>query len=149
VQEFEIKPLVGIGPVQIGMGRAEVRAILTRIGGGEMRLRSPECDTFFESSFQVHYDSEDSVEFIETASHPAFRTMFDRHALHEMPVEAVVELTSKTAPGRWDGDSTFTVPALQLAFWRAVSPEPDQDPDDPDGRYFDSIGAGRLGLFWT
>jgi hypothetical protein len=113
-----------------------------------MRLRSPNCDTFFNSSFQIHYDSEDRTEFIETADHKSFKVEFNGHTLHKVPAETVAAFLSKFAPGRWEERKhTYIVPSLQLAFWRPVIPEPDQSPNDANGRYFESVGAGRRGYF--
>lgn len=145
---FEIKPLVGIGPIQFGMTQDEVRDILTRLGGGQMKPRSPGCDTYFDAAFQVSFDTEGRTEFIETARHLAFPILFDGHALHELPAEMVVELVSKLAPGQWEERKhTYIVASHQLAFWRAVTPEPDQSAQDDEGRYFDAVGAGREGYF--
>ena len=94
---FEIKPLLGIGPVELGMERAEVREMMIRLGGGPMVLRSPDCDTFFDGAFQVNYDGEGRVEFIETASHNDFQVLLDGHALHKMPAEDVVAVVSNRA----------------------------------------------------
>src|SRR5687767_1894459 len=128
------------------MTHEEVEDILTRLGGGRIKPRRPDCDTYFDAAFQVTYDIEGWVEFIETAKHLAFRVVFDGHALHELPAEMVVELVSKLASGRWEERRhTYIVPSHQLSFWRSVTPEPRQSPADDDGRYFDAIGAGREG----
>ena len=145
---FEIKPLVGIGPVEFGMTRAEVRDVLARLGGGRMRPRSPDCDTYFDAAFQVNYDGEGRVEFIETAKHSSLRVVFNGHPLHDLPAETVVRLVSEVASGGWEERRhTYIVPSHQLSFWRGVTPEPDQSPEDRDGRYFEAIGAGREGYF--
>jgi len=146
--EFEIRPLVGIGPILFGMMRQEVDAAMRDLGGGEPHPKCPACNTFFNSSFQVHYDDKNRVEFIETAAHEAFRVLLAGRVLHEMLAEDAAAAASGTSQGRWEeARHTYIVPSSELALWRAVTPEANPDSDDQRGRRFDVVGAGRYGYF--
>lgn len=146
---FDVRPLVGIGPVSFGMGRNEVNLVLASLGGGAPRPRSERCDTFFRSAFQVNYDDQGTVEFIEMAAHDnSFRVVFEGVHLHGLDAEDAADAISRNATGRWEeGGHTFIVPALELSLWRGVLPEPDQELNDLSGRRFEAVGAGRVGYF--
>jgi len=144
---FTMQPLVGIGPIKLGMTRSEVRDILADLGQPKARLRPPNTDCYFRSAFQVSYDDDGRVEFIETAASTDFRVLFHGSSLHEMPAEDAVRLVSEFA--EYDKDRpeqgySYIFPALQLSLWRPVLPS---DRDDIEGRHFEAIGVGKEGYF--
>ena len=55
MQTFAIEPLVGVGPVRIGMTREQVRHALRSAGATDQRARGPNTDTFFGAAFQVMF----------------------------------------------------------------------------------------------
>ena len=144
LQEFEIKPLEGVGPVQLGMMHAEVHQVL----GEPVQVRDRrEC---FMEGFFVDFDSAGRVEFIELGSSPLFRATFHGACLHELPAEEVVAFVSRY--GQFDEADrelgySYVFLDLQLSLWRVTQPEPDQAPDDPDGRHFEAVGIGVHGYF--
>ncbi len=145
--EFDALPLVGVGPVNFGMSRREVRRVLADLGQRKALKRGPNTDCFFKNAFQVHYSSDDAVEFIETASESLFRVLFHGQCLHELIADEAVKFVSKF--GEYDRNDrelgySYVFPTLQISLWRAVLPE---GPDDTVGRYFEAVGFGKTGYF--
>ena len=63
------------------------------------------------------------------------------------PAARLVELVAQDGP--YDPDDpelgySYIFPHLELALWRPVLPEGEED---PEGRYFSTIGVGRPGYF--
>ena len=67
---YDVEPLRGVGPVRLGMTRAESRAAMDL--PVESFRKSPNdaalTDAYLESSFQVFFDGGDRVEFIELSA---------------------------------------------------------------------------------
>jgi hypothetical protein len=146
---FTMWPLVGIGPIKFGMTRSEVRGILADLGQPKATLRSPNTDCFFQNAFQVSYDEDGRVEFIETAASSDFQVLFHDSSLHEMTAEDAVQLVSQFAEydkNHPEQGYSYIFPALQLSLWRPVVPA---DPDDTEGRHFEAVGVGKEAYFST
>jgi hypothetical protein len=144
---FTMQPLVGVGPINFGMTRSEVRGTLANLGQPKAVLRSPNTDCFFQNAFQVSYDDDGRVEFIETAASSEFRVILHGHSLHEIPATDAIRLVSQFAEcDRNDPEKgySYIFPALQLSLWRPVLPS---DPDDSEGRHFLAVGLGKAGYF--
>ncbi|MDZ7660941.1 hypothetical protein [Thiohalophilus sp.] len=61
MKQFDIRPGVGVGPVNLGMNRNEVLSVM-----GPVEFSNEESDAFL-SGFRVDYDSNNKVELIELA----------------------------------------------------------------------------------
>lgn len=148
MREFTIEPLVGVGPITFGMTRNEAKAALARMGQRKAVARSRNTDCYFRNAFQVSYDRDDRVEFIETAQSTAFQVLFHGKTLHDLPAEEAVQFVSQFAKydrKRPEQGYTYVFPNLQLSLWRAVLPS--ADGDDSAGRHFEAIGIGKKGYF--
>jgi hypothetical protein len=148
MMEFTIDPLVGVGPIKFGQTRREVQAILAGLGEPKAVLRNPNTDCFFHNAFQVSYDDENRVEFIQAADSDEFQFLFRDESLHEMPAEEAVRFLSQFA--EYDRDDpekgySYIFPTLQLSLWRGVLPS--SVLNDRAGRHFEAVGAGRAGYF--
>ena len=82
MQEFQVIPHRSIGPIQLGMGRDEVRRILGEPSSIEAAnekwgIQWPDRDFFFNNGFQVTYDSELKAVHIEAAAESAYIVTFD------------------------------------------------------------------------
>ena len=144
---FTMEPFVGIGPIKFGITRSEVRDILANLGQPDASLRPPNKDCFFQNTFQVSYDEDGRVEFIETAASNDFQVLFRGSCLHDMLAEDAVRLVSQFA--EYDRDDpelgySYIFPALQLSLWRPILPS---DVDDSEGRHFVAVGVGKEGYF--
>jgi hypothetical protein len=124
--EYPVIPLVGIGPVKLGMPRTEVRAIFgtpeyveaahERFG---LQFRAKDC--FFKSCLQVRYNAKEEVEGIQFSRHPMFAVVFDSVPVHDAKVEMVAQAVSQRAElNRNDSEfpHTYAFPSIGLSLWR-------------------------------
>jgi hypothetical protein len=151
LKTFEIRPLIGVGPVRFAMTCPEVRAALgkpshVRTAHTLGSVEFPETDYFFRNSFQVTYDAEGTVEFIELGKYYGFVATYEGVDLLRVNAnEAVALVARKAAIDESDGEYPMTVifPELELSLWRECRPE--DDPAGIDGRQFSAVGLGRVG----
>lgn len=143
MEHFEIKPLVGIGPVRLGMTREESRRAMGRTPDSFQKSPTdpPTTDAYFESAFQVFFDEHDRVEYIELSGPAApFAALYRGKDVHRASGKDVVALVSKD--GAYDPDdpelgSAYLFPSLELSLWRPEADEP----------FFATVGIGRRGYF--
>lgn len=152
VYKFDVVPLEGVGPIKLGMTRSESRAALGEPFVTYRKANSSTMtDTYYKSSFQVFFDEDDRVEFIELSRFPVL-AFYKGHSIFELKVEDVVALISKDAQfdvNNPEHEYSYIFPELELSFWRPIIPEIGQDEDDLDGRYFETIGVGKRGYYST
>ena len=135
--QFEIKPGLGVGPVRLSSHREDVRSAL---GEPEHCVDARE---FYQSGLIVNYDSNDRVEFIEMAESELFRAIFRGVDLHRgQAQEALKHVGSFADYDRSDPQlgHSYVFQSLQLSLWRPTTPKDNQDPLDPEGRYFKAVG---------
>ena len=107
-----------------------------------------ETDAFHDSEFQVFYSGEQPiVEFIELSRGSTFRAIVDNLDVFATPALAVVAHLARKSP--FDAADpeipyAYLFREWQLSLWRPVVPETDAD---EDGRYFSTIGIGRVGYY--
>jgi hypothetical protein len=153
MKAFEIRPLIGIGPVRFGMTRHEVRKVLgkprdTRAAHTFASIEFPDADYFFENSFQITYDTQGTVDFIELATDDRFVGTYEGVDLLRMDAnEAVDRVARNAAIDESDSEypTSYVFPDLEMSLWRECLPE--DDPDGIEGRRFKAVGLGRVGYF--
>jgi len=144
MQEFQILPHKGVGPIKLGMTREEVHAIF-----GEPQFSHGGREMFMDG-FMTDFNEQDRVEFIELAKSRQFRAVFKGECLHEIPADEAVRHVSKY--GQYDQNQrdlgySYLFPDLQLSLWRGTMPTTDQELDDLDGQYFEAVGIAESGYF--
>jgi hypothetical protein len=145
VRVFEIRPHAGVGPVLLGMTRAEVHAAL----GPPDRTTRDNRESFL-GGFFVDFAPDGRVELIELAVSPHFRAVFNGVWLHGIVAEDAVGVVSRHA--RYDETNpelgyTYVFRDLDMSLWRGTLPETGQAADDDDGRYFEAVAIGITGYF--
>jgi|SRR6185437_909983 len=131
---------IGIGSVLIGSSMAHVRGTL---GEPTKRFRktpnSPQLtDAYAQLGVHVYYDDADCVEFVESFAMEGVVHLLDGLSVFKTPVATIVESVSKKAAVRSEeGGTSFVVPTLGLAFWRA----------DGEATTFDSVAVAAPGYF--
>jgi hypothetical protein len=95
MQEFLVKPHVGIGPARLGMTREEIRGVLgepshVQAAHERWEIAFPNQDFFFENAFQVSYDDAMKAEFIEVASNSNYAVIFDGVDIHRSEPDQVI-----------------------------------------------------------
>ncbi len=145
MQIFDIIPKTGVGPVNIGMSRVDVR---DRLGLPVDIFRDREWH--FDFGMAINYDATGRVEFIELANSKEFRALFFGKCLHEVGAdEAVIFLESFARHDLSNPELgySYVFPDLQISLWRSVIPEESQALDDLTGRYFEAVGVAGHGYF--
>jgi hypothetical protein len=141
VERYDIQPHVGVGPIKLGMSKAQVILIL----GNPRFERNNRYE--FVSGFFVDFDSSGTVEFIELANSDEFQAIYNGVDLHNIRaskvLETIVENDNFDHSNPELGNS-YIFKKLQLSLWRGVIPENDSD---TDGQYFEAVGIGRKNYF--
>lgn len=88
---FAIKPLIGVGPIQLHMPRSAVHEVF---GNHEWLRNSRES---FLGGFRVDYDINELVEFIEISSNEQFIAVFNDANLLTMSADDGIQFVSKFA----------------------------------------------------
>ncbi len=151
---YDVLPHEGIGPVRLGMSRAEAREAMERAGVPPPEQVETSRDLYHHAAFQVSYDAFGTVEYIELGRDGPFGVRYLGVDVFTTPADELVALVAERAP--YDPDDpelgfTYLFPALDLSLWRPVMPEDCEEEDEPDeydcGRVFTTIGVGRRGYF--
>ena len=134
---YEIRPGDGIGPVEIGMSRAQAERAMTATGQAvDSFMRWPaEAPVLAmeRNGFQVYFDRADRVNGIEVMGltrdgqsqglEPEFTALYDGVDVFRTPAKRLVEVVSRRArakPVVTEFGSTVTFPALGIALWREI-----------------------------
>jgi hypothetical protein len=154
---YELEPLVGAGPVRLGMTRQEVRAALGR--EAKEFLKGPTSTRFadaFGADLHVFYDERDRAEFIELSRGGEHAPRLYGIDVLERPADEVIQAITERTPYDPEDDAhergySYTFPLLGLAFWRPVLPESydDDEPDDEylNGRVFQTVAIATRDYF--
>ncbi len=146
---YDVVPHRGVGPVLLGMSCQESRAAMGMQPHVYRRniFATEDTDSYLGNAFQVDFDREERVEFIELSPGWPAIAVYRGISVFETPADQLVALISQEAGyDRSDPELgySYVFPELELAVWRPVLPE---DDDDPEGRYFATIAVGRRGYF--
>jgi hypothetical protein len=91
MRTFEIKPHIGVGPIELGMPRDQVHTAL----GTPDSVHG--CREHFLGGFMVDYEDQGTVEFIELGRSDLFQAVFDGVDLHRIPAESAIQHVSRHA----------------------------------------------------
>ncbi|WP_415894565.1 hypothetical protein ACMXYQ_08965 [Neptuniibacter sp. PT34_22] len=141
MKHFAIEPNVGVGPIKLGMSKAEVIDLF-----GQPEFENNER-TVYLSGFMVDFDELNHVEFIEVAKSDLFEATYEGINLHNVSASQAVEHVCKF--DSYDNSDpelghSYIFKKLQLSLWRGTLPE---DENDEDGKYFESVAIGVSNYF--
>jgi hypothetical protein len=108
---------------------------------------TPVTDTYFGADLQIAYDLEDRVAYIELNGPGSVDAVFHGRSLLFVPADHVLTWMSRFGeydPADPELGYCYIYPDLSLSVWRPTVPE---GPGDKDGRFFRSVGIGRVGYF--
>jgi hypothetical protein len=150
MNEYEVIPHVGVGPVRLGMPRAQVRLAMTRPPNSFKKGASAvhATDAFHDGAFQVFYRGpEPTVEFIELSSGLGVRALYQGVSVFETTADEVAARIMQEARF-WAEDPelgySYIFPDLELGLWRPSLPE---SPQAEEVRSFASVGIGIRGYY--
>ena len=99
MKHLALNPHVGIGPVQLGALRGDVRAAMSGIGC-TLESERESMDYFCEASIQVEYEEDGTASFIGVCSHQDVALSFEGFDLFDMEATDVFALlSSRDGPG--------------------------------------------------
>ncbi|MFM2476877.1 hypothetical protein [Celerinatantimonas sp. MCCC 1A17872] len=144
MHKFEITPHLGIGPIKLGMTRAEVN---TCFGKPEF---SGNGRVGYLSGFMIDFDENDKVEFIELAKSNKFAAFYKGINLHSVTAKQAVACVEND--DEYDKESpeqgySYIFKKLQLSLWRGTIAQMDDNDDAPNGVSFEAIGIAVDGYF--
>lgn len=137
MSHFKIEPHVGVGPIKLGMTKAQVESVI-----GNSRFESNNRAEFV-SGFFINFDTEGKVEFIELANSDEFEALYKGVNLHKLKANDALSIVLKE--DSYDASDpelgySYIFKKLQMSLWRGIVPE---DESDIDGQYFEAVGIGR------
>jgi hypothetical protein len=150
MRKYLVEPLIGVGPVLLGMSRDEVRRVMSEPSEPFRKVMTSqhEIDSFHQCGFQVSYcGDQPTVEFIELSRDSGFCARYRDLDVFSMPADDVVAYIALDAAfdeTDWEIPYSYIFRELQLALWRPLVPKSDTD---TEGRYFMTIGVGRAGYY--
>lgn len=146
--DWELRPLHGANDLVFGMSRDDVLALLgapeqpaRKVWGSEatrIGWRKGAVTLFFAPDLEYIEFSRDSGLVVTLLGKPVFETPADELVLHV-----------GQAGHAFDGADpelgyTFIFKDIQASLWRPLVPE---SPSDDEGRFFSTVGIGRLGYY--
>jgi len=142
---FLIEPGVGIAPIRLGMSREEALAAM-EVAGLSFK-KTPSCkhptDAYHRNGFQIFYmGDEPVVDFLELSRGCEFQVEFRGLSVFEIRAAELIERIAGEAPldrSYPEPGYVFSFPTLGLRFWRPSIPRSN---DDPEGRFFQTVGLG-------
>ena len=148
MKDYNVQPLVGIGPVRLGMSRDEVHYAMHAAPTPFRKdaTVAPLTDAFHQSAFQVFYAGDPPiVEYIELSRDADFRALYGGLDVFATPADEIAAFISRHASYNQEGREfpySYIFHELQLSLWRPVASK-----DDESGRFFSTIGIGRKGYY--
>jgi hypothetical protein len=153
---LELVPFDGVGPVRLGMTRAQVLDAMETpphtFAKWAAGPPAPDVDAFLGSAFQAFYDVECwletgdlVVDFIELSRGPEVEPWLEGISVFQIPAnELVSRLTENWSFDAQDPElgHSYVFPAIGLLLWRPMLPE---DELDPEGRYFSTVAIASKG----
>ena len=108
----------------------------------------PEVDAYHENAFQLFFDENGRVEYIELFKSQGFSVNYKGTDVFGLPADALVSLISQDAP--FDPKApelgySYIFPLLEMSVWRPTIPEPEDV--SPEWTTFATVGIGRKGYY--
>jgi hypothetical protein len=145
---FALVPLKSAGDILIGMTRDEVRAVMCEEPKAFAKTPNAErlTDGFHDLCVQVFYDSDDRAEYIELSRDSLIDPELEGLPIFNTPAADLVMRLGREADFYSDSEDDPTdvvFPDLSISLWRPFG----DDPEDPDSRFFRTVGIGRAAYY--
>jgi hypothetical protein len=157
---FIIEPNTGISPINIGMNRSIVRKQFSEKSHTFTKTKeSNPTDTFFSNSFQIFYNNDDNVEYIELSGYQNDEFDVSIFGINIFAKKANIIYQELKVPKLLDSNDvnsayTMILPEIDVCFWRSMIPDEedinvdDSDLDETGNRLFwRTVGIGVKGYF--
>ncbi|MEO3879468.1 hypothetical protein [Rheinheimera fenheensis] len=102
MNNYEVEPYVGIGPVKLGMTRREVRELMGEPSAVQdayekWGIKFPDKDYFYENCFQISYSERGTVNFIEASMNFRYCVVYLGLDVHRTAADKVISQIQKIA----------------------------------------------------
>ncbi|MEM6263871.1 MAG: hypothetical protein AAGI38_15260 [Bacteroidota bacterium] len=145
MEVFQVKPLEGIGKIKLGMDQESVTKLMG--ASEETELEGTQMYSYFDGGFQVFFDEEGKVEFIELLRNSGFQAEAFGCSIFDTPAADVLKVVSQEAdynPNDLEVGYSYVFHELEFSLWRPSIPE---NESDEEGKYFSTIGIGNQGYY--
>ena len=113
---FEVLPGIGIGPVKLGMNRAEV---IEALGENNHSDSSDTSENFYKYSFQVEFTNE-IVSFIGVSQDPSYQLTYKDKNVFDVEANDLFDLISNDESKKHDyTESEYVFPDQIISLWDA------------------------------
>jgi len=130
---FEIKPHVGIGSVELEMNRADIKKIL---GEENLSYVNEEIDYYFNNSLQIEFVN-DKADFIGMSYHPDINVMYKNTNVFDTEAKELFNLIARNEEENHKFDEMeYLFPKQIVTLW------------DADEQY-DHMGTTNTRLIWA
>jgi hypothetical protein len=145
MKTYEAIPLHGVGPVALGMARSQVHGQLSTCTSSfhKVPVSAQPADAWYNNAFQVFYDPNETVEYIELSRTKDFSVACLGVSVFNTPVISLIEhFMQFSAVDTSDPEYgySFIFASLELSLWRPVR-------EGSEATYFSAIGVGRRGYY--
>jgi hypothetical protein len=146
---LEVVPSEGVGPVRIGMTMDEARSALATIDGYQPPSKLDSVSASYDGGLSIELEpaSGGTVGAIQVyRPYGAVRVEYQGIDLLRTPAARVVDQLAAIAELDDDeGGCSYVAPELLLALWRPFVE--DENPDEEQGHYFQSVLVARPGYY--
>ncbi|MGN6647042.1 MAG: hypothetical protein ACTHJT_10985 [Cytophaga sp.] len=148
---FDVFPKIGIGPIKLGMDRAESRIAMNSKFNEYKKTEDSKkkTDAYLDNSLQIFFDIDNKVDFVEISYNPKiYKLFFNNIDLFETNGDELIKELTRLTNFEDLGKDPFGYffPELGLTLWRPVIPENFSDEESEDefrkGKYFMIAGIG-------
>ncbi|QSX37861.1 hypothetical protein [Shewanella sedimentimangrovi] len=144
MQQFEIKPFFGMGPIKLGSAYTDVESVL---GNPVSKVKRDEITQYHYKAFCIHFNDAGKVEFIAATLDPDYEISFLEIDPLRTPASEVIDRVSgfyQFDEDDWELGYSYIYQDIQVCFYRPTTPEND---DDADGKFFDVVSVAEKG-YW-
>lgn len=143
MKKYVVIPHNSIGPIKLGMSKKSVREIFgkpyfSNDSYTKFNINFPAKDYYFNNAFQINYDKNENVEFIEVSSHKDYQIILDEISIFDNSPEKILNLLKKhDLPDENNSEYPLNIifKNLDLTLYR----------EHNENEKFDAIGIGIKG----
>ena len=113
---FEIKPHIGIGNVELNMSRSDVKKI---IGEKHFSGSKEEMDYYFDNSLQIEFEN-DKADFIGISYHPSYNVIYKNINVFDTEAKELFNLIASNENANHEFDANeYLFPEQVVTLWDA------------------------------
>ncbi|MEM1262480.1 MAG: hypothetical protein AAGH76_08790 [Pseudomonadota bacterium] len=144
MRRFCVTPLEGVSPITLGATRQASRREMGQAPKPFEKVPGSIVDAYYDSSFQVFFDDDETVEYIELSrSKNQIVELFGQSVFEQPGADLLESLPCDLAMTSDDGGYSYISQQYSLSLWRPLLPQI----GGTEGHFFETIGVGIAGYF--